>query len=256
MAAVSPISDVLSTPYTSPLVLSPSGNQSSLELPATAASQSVDTTQAASAIASSAAASTTAASGAAVATAATTQPLVVLEALANAGLDTAINQEILAPSAGLPAGTFSTFIGELFTAITAQTQAAEQTSKTEAAQNAAAQSAAAQSAQTTQQTQAAAAVANAFAATALAAAPNSALEAQVQSLAQTVNAQAANSDSVTAASASPATTLAPLQESFDQLVAGANGTSSTANLGGFLDSLAQNLHAAPTPLGNIVDSLI
>jgi hypothetical protein len=242
MAAVSPISDVLSAPYLSPLVLPPSGNTTALELTPTTNGQGVDSTQA-----STSAATTNATDGATGSSSVSNQPLnVVLDALTTAGLDSAINQEILGPSVGQPTGTLSTFIEELFTAITAQTVANQQSIKTADGTQATVAS----------QTPAAAAVASAFAATAAAVAPNSALETQVQSLAQTVNAQAANPATATDADAATVATLAPLQESFDQLTAAAGGTASTANLGGFLDALAQNLHVVPSPLGNIVDSLI
>jgi hypothetical protein len=240
MSAVSPISDVLNAPYSTPLVLPPSGDSSALELTATttATTPAVD----------AAAAAPLAASDSSPLNGVTAQPLgVVLDALASAGVDSAINQELLTAPIGQQTGTLSTFIEELFTALAAQSTTADQnvqsaaTPATAYAINAQAQ---------------AASVASAFAATAQSATPNSALENDVQNLAQAVNAQSVNPALTTDADAGIVGTLAPLQQSFDQLAATGTGGSGTATLGGFLDALAENLHGVQSPLGNVVDSLI
>jgi hypothetical protein len=240
MAAVSPINDVLSAPSSNSLVLPPSSNRLALASTATVDGQPATAAQPTSL-------STATATGASPLSSVTNQPLAaVLDALTTAGVDGAINQEILASSLGQATGTFSTFVGELFSALAAQTSATELSAQQAATQ---------QVTPTVAQTPASLA-ATAFAATALSLAPHSALESEVQNLAQAVSAQSVDPAQVTDATASSSASLAPLQQSFEQLVANANGTANSASLGGFLEALAGNLHAAPSPLGNIVDSSV
>jgi hypothetical protein len=252
MASISPISTV-SAFSASPLILPPSGNSGSLTLPATSttqptASTSTDATSGATTAStqaqSAAQSSTSTAATATPATAATPQPLgLVFGALATAGLEASIDQTILTPPTAQSAGAFSIFMDQLFAAIAAQQTAIAQAKAAQANASGGAQASGAQPTTATA----------AFASNAAAATPNSALEGSVQALANQVqlnaDANATQSNAVGTGSA-----LAPLQQSFDQLIATSGGTTSTAGLPTFLQAFANNLHAVPTPLGNLVNA--
>jgi hypothetical protein len=220
MASINPINDALNAPATAPLVLPPQNY--------------ADSTTTLSATPSAAANATP------LTDAATTQPLnLVYDALATAGLDSALDEALFAPPTVQASGAFSNFMDQLFAAIAAQ-QAA--TAEAEAVQAKGARGAATAAATTTP------AAAAAFASNAASAAVNSTLESNVQALATQAQAAYTGTESSTA--------LSTLQQSFDDFIASAGGTTSTAALPTFLDALATNLHTVPTPLGNLVDSLI
>jgi hypothetical protein len=179
----------------------------------------------------------------------------VYDALASAGLDSALDEILFAPPTVQASGAFSNFMDQLFAAIaaqqaeTAQKEAVEAKVTRSAATIAAAQPTAATEAATTT----AAVAAAAFASNTASAVPNSALESNVQALAN--QAQAAyTATSNTAIATESTNALLPLQQSLDEFIASAGGTTSTAALPTFLEALATNLHTVPSPLGNLVDS--
>ena len=177
MASISPITDAISAPPNTALVLPPSGGYQASGSSATA--QTEQTAESGSANAATFAGQTQttnpSASNAGSLDNTSAQPLdLVFDALATAELDTAIDQTLLSPPTAQASGTFSTFMDQLF-AIAAQ-QAASQQAQAAAATTADAQTAAAATAE--------------FARNASSATANSALEGNVQQLAN--QAQAAN----------------------------------------------------------------
>jgi hypothetical protein len=216
MASISPISDALSAASTAPLVLPPSNN-----------ANSTPTLNATASAATTATPDTT-----------TTQPLnLVYDALATAGLDSALDETLFAPPTVQASGAFANFTDQLFAAIAAQQ-----------AETAAAQSATATEAATTT------AAAAAFASNTASIAPNSALESNVQALATQAQAAYTGTSNTAATATESNNALLPLQQSFDDLIASAGGATSAAALPTFLEALANNLHTVPSPLGNLVDS--
>jgi hypothetical protein len=237
MAPISPINDALNAPSTAPLVLPPQNYAVSTPTLSTTSSAAAGATP--------------------LTDAATTQPLnLVYDALANAGLDSALDETLFAPPTVQASGAFANFMDQLFAAIAAQQAATEQAEAVQAKAARGAATAAAAAAQPTEATATveaaattpAATAAAAFASNTASAAPNSALESNVQALANQAQAAYTATESTSA--------LLPLQQSFDEFIASAGGTTSTAALPNFLDALATNLHTVPTPLGNLVDSLI
>jgi hypothetical protein len=234
MASISPITDAISAPPSTSLVLPPS-NQASGSL-ATAQTEQTPASSAATA-AGQTQTTTLSASSTGSVDQTTVQSLdLVFDALATAGLDTAIDQTLLTPPTAQASGTFSIFMDQLLTAIAAQQAASAQAQAAAAA--------------TANSLTAAAATAE-FAGNAASATANSALEGNVQELAN--QSQAANTS--TATTAASTNTLTPLQQSFDEFVASAGGSSTAASLPTFLQALATNLHTVPSPLGNLVNSL-
>jgi hypothetical protein len=174
-----------------------------------------------------------------------TQPLnLVYDALSTAGLASALDDKI-PPTTVQASGAFSIFMDQLLTALAAQQAETTQTEAATAAATAATTATAAATAATT--------ATAAFTRNEASVAANSALESNVQALAN--QAEVANTGTSAATTAAEATnTLLPLQQSFDQFIASLGGTPTTAGLPTFLGALANNLHAVPSPLGNIVDS--
>jgi hypothetical protein len=176
------------------------------------------------------------------AAATTTEPMDLLfDALA---LDSAYDETLFTSTAVEGTGAYSVFMGELFAALSAQQTGQAQAAAQANAATAPATTTTTTPAQPTTTTQPAAAAAE-FASNAISATPNSALESDVQALAQ-----AASTGTTDAA----ASTLGPLQQSFDQFVASAGGAATAASLPTFLQTLANNLHSVQSPLGNLVNA--
>jgi hypothetical protein len=230
MASIAPITDALNAP---------------------AAAVPPNPTAAAQAAQQAAQANTTEAGQIAAQTAAATatQPIdLVFDALA---LDSSYDETLFTSTAVEGTGAYSVFMGELFAALAAQqTAQAQATAQANPATAPATTTTTATAAPPSTATQPAAAAAE-FASNAATAAPNSALESDVQALASQV--QAASTGTTDTAAAG---TLAPLQQSFDDLVASTGGAATAASLPTFLQTLANNLHTVQSPLGNIVNAQI
>jgi trimeric autotransporter adhesin len=228
MASIAPITDALNAP---------------------AAAVPPNPTAAAQAAQQAAQANTTEAGQIAAQTAAATatQPIdLVFDALA---LDSSYDETLFTSTAVEGTGAYSVFMGELFAALAAQ-QTAQAQATAQANPATAPATTTATAAPPSTATQPAAAAAE-FASNAATAAPNSALESDVQALASQV--QAASTGTTDTAAAG---TLAPLQQSFDDLVASTGGAATAASLPTFLQTLANNLHSVQSPLGNIVNAQI
>jgi hypothetical protein len=161
-------------------------------------------------------------------------PDLIFDALA---LDSAFDETLFTSTAVEGTGAYSAFMGELFAALAAQQTAQEQAAAQANPAPTAANTAPAQAAATAQP----AAAAAEFASNAPSVTPNSTLESNVQALANQV--QAADSGA-----------LSPLQQSFEEFIASAGGSATAASLPNFLQTLANNLHTVPSPLGNLVNS--
>jgi hypothetical protein len=237
MASVNPISSAVNAPATPPLVLPP---RTDTEV-ATAVAQNAVAT---------AANATQAAAARAAATATTTQPLdLVFDSLA---LDSAFDETLFTSTAVEGTGAYSVFIGELFAALAAQQTQATQTAEQANAATTAATATATAAQPTAATTPPAAAATAEFASNAPSLTPNSLLESNVQALANQV--QSANSGT-SASTTAAAATLSPLQQSFEQFIESAGAAANANSLPTFLQTLANNLHSVPSPLGNLVDSV-